>query len=156
MADDDTLCGWGDAGKVAYFLANADIIVPRRDEQLKLLVQLLPYPLDAAFSILDLGAGFGAITEQMLEHYSRATVTCVDGSEAMVAQAQERLRQYNDRVKILRADLAYPSWTAQVTGGFDAPVSAIAIHHLTNDRKRELSLEVFQLLGRRGMFLNNS
>jgi SAM-dependent methyltransferase len=155
MADDDTLCGWGDAAKVAYFLANADVIVPRRDEQLKLLVQLLPQPTDAAPSILDLGAGFGAITEQILKHYRRATVTCVDGSEAMVVRARERLRKYDDRVKILKADLADPSWTGRVTGGFDGAVSAIAIHHLTNDRKRELYREVFQLLGRGGMFLNN-
>ena len=60
MADHDTLCGWGDKAKVSYFVANADIIVPRREEQMNLLVQLLPQTSNSAFSILDLGAGFGA------------------------------------------------------------------------------------------------
>jgi tRNA (cmo5U34)-methyltransferase len=177
MADNDTLCGWGNEAKVAYFLANADIIVPRRAEQINLLIELLPYPVDAGISVLDLGAGFGAITEQILKHYARATVTCVDGSEAMVAHATERLRKYGERVKILKADLADSSWPSMlkplavgqaslpvypIAGGgkgegivFDAAVSAIAIHHLTHERKRELYREVFQLLAPGGIFLNN-
>ena len=169
MPDDDTLCGWGNEAKVAYFLANADVIVPRRAEQINLLTQLLPYPPDAALSVLDLGAGFGAVTEQILEHYRRATVTCVDGSQAMVAHAAQRLRKYGERVKILKADLAEPSWigivkpfTRSSSGGdkdegavFDAAVSAIAIHHLIHQRKRELDREIFQLLAPGGIFLNN-
>ena len=168
MPDDDTLCGWGNETRVAYFLANADVIVPRRAEQINLLTQLLPYPPDATVFVLDLGAGFGAVTEQILEHYRRATVTCVDGSQAMVAHAAERLRKYGERVKILKADLAEPSWSDIIksltsSGGgdkdegavFDAAVSAIAIHHLTHQRKRELDREVFQLLAPGGIFLNN-
>jgi cyclopropane fatty-acyl-phospholipid synthase-like methyltransferase len=34
-------------------------------------------------------------------------------------------------------------------------VSAIAIHHVTNERKRELYREVFELLKNGGVFLNN-
>ena len=176
MANDDTLCGWGNEVKVAYFLANAEVIVPRRAEQLKLLTRFLPYSSDAALSVLDLGAGFGAVTEQILNYYPRATVTCVDGSQAMVAHAAERLRKYGGRVKILKADLAEPSWfhilleslarsaeLAAASGerskndsaAFNAAVSAIAIHHLTHQRKRELDREVFQLLAPGGVFLNN-
>ncbi len=155
MADNDTLCGWGDKAKVAYFLANANIIVPRRAEQINLLIELLPQPTNAPISVLDLGAGFGAITERILEHHPRVTVTSVDGSDAMIAHARERLNKYGDRVKIFKADLAEASWPDGFTGGFDAAVSAIAIHHLTHNRKRELYREVFRLLGRGGIFLNN-
>ncbi len=155
MADNDTLCGWGNEAKVAYFLANADVIVPRRAEQINLLVELLPYPIDAEIGVLDLGAGFGAITEQILEHYRRATVTCVDGSQAMVEHAAQRLQKYGARVNIFKADLAEGSWSGQFTARFDAVVSAIAIHHLTHQRKRELCHEVFQLLAPGGIFLNN-
>jgi tRNA (cmo5U34)-methyltransferase len=155
MADHDTLCGWGDKAKVSYFVANADIIVPRREEQMNLLVQLLPQTSNSAFSILDLGAGFGAVTERLLEHYPRATATCVDGSDAMVVHARERLRKFDDRVRIRKADLVEASWRTDLSGPFDAVVSAIAIHHVTNERKRELYREVFQLLTQGGVFLNN-
>lgn len=168
MDQNDTLCGWGNEGKVAYFVANADIIVPRRAEQLNLLTGLLPFPHEATISVLDLGAGSGAISERILTQYPKAIVTCVDGSAAMVAHAGERLRGYGERVKILKVDLSKRSWTevlddpagaAKTDGGrrevFDLVVSAIAIHHLTHERKRELCREVFQLLAPNGVFLNN-
>lgn len=169
MPDNDTLGGWGDEAKVEYFVANAHFIVPRRAEQLRLLVELLPYPHDASISVLDLGAGFGAVTIQILEHYPLANVTCVDGSDAMLTHAMERLGRYGDRVKILKTDLAERSWfrvfepitprQARTDSGegdlFNAVVSAIAIHHLSDERKRELYREVFQLLAPNGIFLNN-
>src|SRR5262249_50260140 len=147
----------------------ADIIVPRRMEQINLLIELLPPPLDASISVLDLGAGFGAVSERVLDRYPRATVTCVDGSETMVAQAAKRLHPYRARVKVLKADLAERSWSrvleplagspGQIGRGghvtFDAVVSAIAIHHLSHQRKQELCREVFQLLVPNGIFLNN-
>ena len=163
MADNDTLCGWGDEGKVAYFLAKADVIVPRRAEQLNLITELLPYSHDAVISVLDLGAGFGAVTEQILMQYPKANVTCVDGSAVMVSHANARLRKFGERVNIFKADLSERSWTAvlsstggvEPTGLFNVVVSAIAIHHLTHQRKRELYREAFQLLVPGGVFLNN-
>jgi SAM-dependent methyltransferase len=165
MAEEDTLCGWGNEAKVAYFLANADIIVPRRAEQLNLLIELLPFPADAPVRVLDLGAGYGAVTERILDHYPHASATCVDGSEAMVTEATKRLGRYEDRVRILKADLADRSWFGvlessskpgtEKSTSYDVAVSAIAIHHLTHQRKRELYREVFHLLDRNGIFLNN-
>ena len=111
MPDDDTLGGWGNEAKVDYFLANADIIVPRRAEQIKLLVELLPFPQDARVSVLDLGAGFGAVTTRMLEHYPVARATCIDGSEAMITHASKRLEKFGERVRILKADLAERPWS---------------------------------------------
>ncbi len=65
----DTLCGWGEPGRVRYYVDNVAISVPKRDEQLGLLVDLLPWPTDAPLRVLDIGAGFGAITEQFLTRY---------------------------------------------------------------------------------------
>lgn len=169
MPADDTLCGWGNEAKVEYFLANADVIVPHRAEQMKLLVELLPDINSGNISVLDLGSGFGAVTEHILARYPLANVTCIDGSDAMVRHAAERLRKYGERVKILKSDLAERSWwrvlepltpgrasTNTVEGEtFDAVVSAIAIHHLSNERKRELYREIFHLLALNGILLNN-
>ena len=136
---------------------------------MKLLVELLPDINGGNISVLDLGAGFGAVTEQILAHYPRAKVTCVDGSEAMVRHAAERMRKYGERVKILKSDLADRSWwrvlepstpihaaTNKVGGHtLNAVVSAIAIHHLSNERKRELYRELLEVLAPNGIFLNN-
>jgi 2-polyprenyl-3-methyl-5-hydroxy-6-metoxy-1,4-benzoquinol methylase len=91
MAERDTLCGWGDRRKIAYFVENHEVIVPRRGEQLAMMVDLLPLPPDAQVSVLDLGSGFGVLTEQILIRFPRATVTCVDGSSAIIELARDRL-----------------------------------------------------------------
>ncbi len=168
VAGHDTLGGWGDARKVAYFLENSEIIIPRREEQLKLLVELIPYSPNASLSVLDLGAGFGSLTERILKHFLSATVTCVDGSEPMIAHATERLLKYGSRARIRKADLSDSSWIGALqdrarpidvestpNGPFNVAVSAIAIHHLTDRRKQELYREIFDLLARGGIFLNN-
>jgi tRNA (cmo5U34)-methyltransferase len=155
MAVPDTLCGWGQKNKAAYFLENADIIVPHRREQLALLLDLFNRPNDAELAVLDLGSGFGAVTEQILARFSRATVTCVDGSTEMMALARDRLASYGARVRFYLADLANPSWSAEMTDPCDVAVSALAIHHLSDDRKRGLYRELFKLLRPSGIFLNN-
>lgn len=155
MADHDTLCGWGAQGKVAYFFANADTLIPKRSEQLRLLVDLFVWPPEEPLTVLDLGAGFGALTEEILTRYPNSTVSCVDGSAEMMKLARERLAKYGERVRLHFADLATSSWQDGVRAPFHAVVSAIAIHHLTDERKRALYREVFALLRPGGLFLNN-
>ncbi|MGE0827561.1 MAG: class I SAM-dependent methyltransferase [Candidatus Binatia bacterium] len=155
MADHDTLCGWGEQGKVAYFFANADTLIPKRHEQLRFLVDLFVWPPEEPIAVLDLGAGFGAVTEEVLARYPHATVTCVDGSTEMMRLARERLAKYGERVRLHFADLAAASWLDNLHAPFHAVVSGIAIHHLTDERKQALYREVFALLRPGGLFLNN-
>jgi tRNA (cmo5U34)-methyltransferase len=151
----DTLCGWGNRDKAAYFLENAEVIVPRRREQLAVLLDLFPWPADADLSIVDLGSGFGALTEQILARHPRSTVTCVDGSTEMMALARDRLAPHASRVSFYLADLADPSWCKEIEGRRNAIVSGLAIHHLSDERKRGLYREAFGLLQSGGVFLNN-
>ena len=155
MTNSDTLCGWGEKERVTYFLDNADIIVPKRHEQLAFLLDLFGWHQEEPIVVLDLGAGFGALTEQILTRYPRATVTCVDGSAEMMKLARERLAPYGQRVRLHLADLTFPSWPDALHGPFHAVVSALAIHHLPDERKQQLYHEVFGLLSPGGLFLNN-
>jgi tRNA (cmo5U34)-methyltransferase len=155
MPNSDTLRGWGEKERVTYFLDNADAIVPKRQEQLAFLVDLFGWHQEEPIVVLDLGAGFGALTEQILTRYPRSTVICVDGSAEMMKLAQERLAPYGQRVRLHLADLAFPSWHGPLHGPFHAVVSALAIHHLPDERKQQLSHEIFQLLSPGGLFLNN-
>jgi len=155
MTNSDTLCGWGDKERVTYFLDNADIIVPKRQEQLAFLLDLFGWHQEEPIVVLDLGAGFGAITERILTRYPCSTVTCVDGSAEMMELARERLAPYGQRVRLHLADLAFPSWRDPLHGPFHAVVSGLAIHHLPDERKQQLYHEVFHLLSPGGLFLNN-
>jgi len=101
------------------------------------------------------GAGFGAATEQILKRFVNASVTCVDGSAEMVRVARERMAKHGARVRLCHADLADASWWRAIDGAFDTAVSALAIHHLSDERKRALYREVYDLLRSGGVFLNN-
>lgn len=155
MAEIDTLCGWGEQDKVDYFVANSELIVPNRKEQLDFLVDLLPWQWDEPIRVLDLGAGYGAVAEAVLHRFYQATVTCVDGSAAMLRHARTRLAKYGDQVELLLRDLAEPEWQQGVVGPFHAVLSAIALHHLTDARKQQLCHEVFALLLPGGLFVND-
>lgn len=48
-----------------------------------------------------------------------------------------------------------PAWTNSVQGPFDIVVSGFAIHHLTNERKREVYREIYGLLAGGGVFVNS-
>jgi trans-aconitate 2-methyltransferase len=52
--------------------------------------------------VLDAGCGTGRVTELLLERVPNGSVVAVDGSEAMVAQARERL---GDRAQVFASDL---------------------------------------------------
>ena len=155
MAEPDTLCGWGDPDKVDSFVQRSTLLIPKRFEQLSTLVDLFPWPAEEPIRVLDLGAGYGAVTETILSRYPHATVTWVDGSTAMHKHAEPRLGQYGSQVTLFLRDLAAPTWHAGLSGPFHAAVSAIALHHLTDERKRMLCAEVFHLLQPGGLFLNN-
>ena len=155
MADLDTLCGWGNRRKIAYFAENHEVIIPRRREQLATVVELLPWPPERELMVLDLGAGFGALTERLLERFPQAHVTCIDGSPIIIELAHRRLKKYGARVRILHRDLDDPGWREGLDAPFDCAISALAIHHLTDLRKRELYREIYELLIGGGIFLND-
>ncbi len=155
QAEPDTLCGWGEQNRVDTFVEKSDFIIPKRYEQLHTLVDLFPWATDDPIRVLDLGAGYGAVTETILSRYPHATVVWVDGSHAMLEHAQARLAQYGQQVQLLARDLADPLWAVDLSGPFHAAVSAIALHHLPDTRKRQLCREVFGLLQPGGLFLNN-
>jgi cyclopropane fatty-acyl-phospholipid synthase-like methyltransferase len=155
MANVDTLCGWGEKDKVDYFVQKSDLIIPKRQEQLNFLVDLFPWQWDEPIRVLDLGAGYGAIADAILHRYYQATIVCVDGSEAMLQHARPRLAKHGAQVQLFLRDLSDPSWRAGLAGPFHATVSAVALHHLTDERKAQLCHEVFDLLLPGGLFVND-
>lgn len=85
---------------------------------------------EVEISVLDIGGGYGVVTEEVLTAFPRARVTLQDYSEPMLAEARRRLAAQAGRVEFVQADLLDPDWTERVGGPFDLAVSAIAIHNL--------------------------
>jgi SAM-dependent methyltransferase len=79
---------------------------------------------------LDVGGGFGVVTDELLRAFPQAQVTLQDFSPPMLAHARSRLSRYAGQVTYVLADLRDPSWVDLVGGPFDLIVSGWAIHNL--------------------------
>ncbi len=125
------------------------------------LVKLLPFEPDAAIRVLDIGAGDGALSLDILGVYPGAQLVCHDFSETMLARARQRLAPFSAQVSFAESDFRYPAWTGAIMGTFDAVVSSVAIHNVTeharnadHSRVRAIYDEVFGLVKPGGCFLN--
>jgi tRNA (cmo5U34)-methyltransferase len=98
--------------------------------------------------ILDIGAGTGLMSAAIKEAFPDARITLLDGAPAMLAQARELLGDAG--VSYLTADLLDPL----PTGQWDAIVSALAIHHLSDEHKRDLFARIRASLRPGGVFVN--
>ena len=105
-----------------------------RDEERRLrLRQMLAassFAADAQITVLDVGGGYGVVTEEVLRAFPRAVVTLQDYAQPMLDRARDRLAAYEGRVNYADGDLRDSAWTDRVGGPFDLAVSAIAIHNL--------------------------
>ncbi len=121
---------------------------PRREEGYGALLELVPA---GARRVLDLGCGDGEVAGRILAGGREVEIIAADFSAEMLRRARERFVD-DARVTVVEHDLNRPlpeSW-----GTFDAVVSAFAIHHVVDARKRVLFGEVFRALGAGGVFLD--
>jgi tRNA (cmo5U34)-methyltransferase len=106
--------------------------------------------------VLDVGGGYGMVTSAVLEARPRASVVLLDYSEAMLAEAKARLEGYRDRVEFRCSDLTDPAWTHDLGGPFDAVVSALAIHNLSDPEViARVYRDICSLLRPGGCFFNS-
>ena len=99
--------------------------------------------------VLDLGTGDGHMISLLRQRWPDAEVIGLDLSPALVEAAQHRFREAAG-VRIEAHDLMQP--LPGSLGQFDAVISALAIHHLPDERKKALFAEVFRLLRPNGVF----
>jgi tRNA (cmo5U34)-methyltransferase len=108
-----------------------------------------------ANSVLDIGAGYGALATAVLRDRPNATAVCLDASAAMIALGRERTADLTHRISFAEASLEDQRWLTAVTGAFDAVISARALHHFTeNQRRRYIFQETFSILQPGGCFIN--
>jgi ubiquinone/menaquinone biosynthesis C-methylase UbiE len=122
--------------------------IPHRDEGYAAMLEHLP---ERVTRVLDLGTGDGYVVGLLRTVHPQVECVAADFSAEMLRQARERIGSESG-VDVVEHDLDEPlppSW-----GSFDAVVSAFAIHHVVDDRKRALYGEVFDRLRSGGVFLN--
>lgn len=130
---------------LAYLNRSAEI--PHRLEGESTLISEVP---PTSKRILDLGCGDGRLLSLVLQRCENATGTGLDVSPTMLDKARERFAD-DERASFVQwnMDESLPE-----LGCFDCIVSSFAIHHCSDDRKRELYAEAYALLNPGGVFCN--
>jgi SAM-dependent methyltransferase len=140
---------------VTFWKATAADRERRRAGHRVLLAELLPFGTDEAFTFVDLGAGTGAAARTIMDYFPASRAILADYSEQMMAQGAVELTPYAGRYEYVEFNLARGgAWPAGIPAAVDAVVTSLAVHHLNDDRKRELFGEILDHLLPGGWFLN--
>jgi SAM-dependent methyltransferase len=127
--------------------------LPDREERFTAMLDAVDAVVDGdAPRVLDLAGGTGTISLRTLARFPRAQVTLVDLDPVLLALAGASV---GGRATVLAADLARPDWRDRLPQhGYDAVLTATALHWLPADRLRALYAEIRDLLRPGGILVN--
>lgn len=100
-------------------------------------------------AILDVGAGTGLLSAFLLEKFPGARLTLIDISEKMLEMARERFAA-RPETSYMICDYS----RTELGGPYDIVCSALSIHHLEPEDKRQLFRRIFTALQPGGIFVN--
>src|ERR1700694_4883257 len=100
---------WQSANYVSGWIEHDVARDPERRPLLRQMLSLAPFARDAELAVLDVGAGYGVVTEEVLAAFPAARVTLQDYSPAMLDQARRRLAAPPGRRVLVLFDLFCPT-----------------------------------------------
>ena len=136
----------------ATYRAIAQVAVPRRQEMVEALLAAAPFSTNEPLKILELGSGEGLIAEALLTRFPSASLTALDGSESMRAEATARLAAFGVRARVAAFDAAALDWWDRMFS-VDLVVSSLALHHLNDAKKQYFYKAAAERLSPRGALL---
>lgn len=149
---------WQDSQVAGKFASQRRGGILGAEAQFDTLIRLLRYVPTSPMAVLDIGCGDGIVLETVMRALPVERAVALDGSPAMLEKAEARftdLGLFSTLVEFLEADFNDSLWIERLpVRSFDAIVSAFAIHHCEDDRKRNIYREVFGLLNPGGAFVN--
>ena len=154
-SEDTNAAVWKSDIGVTFWKSTQDEREQRRAGQRTLMAELLPFAVDEPFTFADLGAGTGAASRVILDHFTAAQAILADFSAQMMAQGEVELKPYEGRYRYVEFDLtAAGSWPAGLPDPVDAVISSLSVHHLNDARKQSLFAEILAHLAPGGWYLN--
>ncbi len=146
---------WQEAEFVQNWVTRDDGRMDERQPMVHDAIALVPFEEDAAIRVLDVGAGYGLVTAEVLRRFENAQVTLQDVSEPMFSHARQRLAQDASRLTFALSDFSAKGWTQGLQPPFDLVVSAIAIHNLYDDGLiATVYKDIHGMLADNGAFVN--
>jgi len=142
--------------RVTRYDADMDLMHPNRHKMVDVSLEILPFQASQPISVLDLGVGTGYFAMRLLNEYPHATLTGLDGSEAMIDLAKTRLSEFVDQGRVSFIQARFQDLDSAVPGNdrFDLAFSSYSLHHLDADEKHRAIDQTIRRLKHGGWFLN--
>jgi tRNA (cmo5U34)-methyltransferase len=129
------------------------LLVPGYDLMQDTLINILKFENMERIVLLDLGAGSGILIEKILKEFPDAICYYLDFSDDFMSVAREKLQKYGDRVTYIKSDFCM-NWESEINENPNVITSMSAIHHLSNENKKELYKRCYNVLEENGWFFN--
>lgn len=143
---------WQQKDLAKVFLEDVRAAIPSAAEQIDVLLRVIRHAAPKVDRLLDLGCGDGILGRTIMAEHPAASGVFLDFSDHMIEAARKKADAH--RSEFVVQDLRSKGWASAVAGPFDLVVSGLAIHHLPDERKRELYAEIFDVLKPGGLFLH--
>ena len=133
---------------VAHYDRDRRILIPCFDDFYDAALAALDGVLRPGSRVLDLGAGTGLMSALVRDRFHAVNFVLVDIADALLARARERFGDSGAEFRV--ADYT----KADLGGPYDAIISGLSIHHLSDEDKRALYARAFAALKQGGVFVN--
>jgi tRNA (cmo5U34)-methyltransferase len=125
-------------------------LVPGFDDFYRAAIDLIQFPRESSLKVLDLGAGTGLMAAFIAYSFPNARITMVDISNEMLERARARFELAGPRFRFEVSDYGVD----RIQEKYDAIVSGLSIHHLSDEQKRSLFKRIYGALNDDGVFVN--
>jgi SAM-dependent methyltransferase len=151
MGRKDTI--WTSSEVSKKYLEGVRGAIPLAKEQIQIIQKIVKKTVPNAKNFLDFGCGDGILGSAILDVFPNSKGTFLDFSPEMIRVVKQKIP--GDHI-IINRDYGKKNWMEFVKNEetFDVIVSGFSIHHQTDERKKELYEEIFDLLCPGGIFLN--
>ena len=116
----------------------------------ELALDMVPFSTEDEFRMLELGCGTGNFLQYILEKFPKARCIAFDYSVEMLEYTAQKVARYSDRVEFHQRDLH--EGLPLKLGLFDFVSSFSTIHHLHDENKVRLFIEIYDVLQSEGWF----
>jgi ubiquinone/menaquinone biosynthesis C-methylase UbiE len=147
---------WKTAELSRNFLDGVRGAIPLAGEQIEIMLRIIKTFTGEVNNFLDLGCGDGILGRAISESYPHSQGVLLDLSETMIKTAREKCSLSESNLFYVQEDFGNSAWVNSVKdyAPFDVIVSGFSIHHQTDERKKGLYAEIYNLLQAGGVFLN--
>jgi SAM-dependent methyltransferase len=126
---------------------------PDRELRFRLILEYVEALAGRPRRVLDLCCGPGSLTRRVLDRFPEVEVVAVDIDPVLLDLARDAFA-LDDRVSVVARQLAAPDWFEGLPTGFDAVVTATAMHWFPADALAGVYAGVARVLRSGGVFAN--